>query len=57
MTKHKSEYNLEPYIAVQVKGTQIEGERDGKSKVRDVQKWNKFVEGEKQRMRKEPDDK
>ena len=41
-TKHKSRYDPDPYVVVRVEGSQIVGERDGRTKARDAQKWKKY---------------
>ena len=42
-TKSKSPYDPNPYLVTNVWGTQIEGERDGKIKTRDAQRWKKLL--------------
>ena len=42
-TKNRSQYDPEPYLVVRVSGSQIEGLREGGSKIRDAQKWKKYA--------------
>ena len=44
-TKHESRYDPEPYLAVQVQGSQVVGERGRHQKTRDAQRWKRY-EGE-----------
>ena len=41
-TKHRSPFDPDPFIAIHVNGTQIQGERDGTTKTRDAQRWKKL---------------
>ena len=42
-TKHTSGYDPEAYTVTGVYGTQVEAEREGTRKVRDLQKWKKVT--------------
>ena len=53
-TKHMSRYDPDPFIAVQVTGSQIVGERKGTTKTRDAQKW-KLYEGQEWDLRQNPE--
>ena len=41
-TKQESRYDSDPYLAVQVQGSQIVGERGGFQKTRDAQRWKRY---------------
>ena len=53
-TKHKSRYDPEPFIAIQVEGSQICGEKDGVTKTRDAQRW-KLYKGHGWNLRQNPE--
>ena len=51
-SKHQSEYDPDPYTAIQVTGTQIQGEREGETKTRHAQRWKRYEPWEQNRSKK-----
>ena len=50
-TKKDSPYDPDPYLVTSVWGTQIQGERHGKKKTRDAQRWKKLEADNRPRRR------